>query len=285
MTDETSTLEQGGGEVLPQQPAPRSDAEADLQEQATAQQAQPDAEAKLKEEAEQKRRNKTREYIERLQQQAGEAGELKRRLQDLETRLPKAPKPKEPKLEDFDFNTAEYAKALVRWENQQFQKQQGEAEAAQAQQRTQQETITTYQQRAAAYAETVEDFLPVVTSIPRELMPDELEAALLAHERGPELAYKLALDEDALFNLAGLRPELMARAVERYASRMSAAPVAPAQPAEPPALAQAPTKPITQAPQPAPRVSGRAPASVPADKLTDEEWERQRRDERARGRN
>lgn len=66
---------------------------------------------------------------------------------------------------------------------------------------------------------------------------------------------------------------------------MSAAPAAPAQPAEPPALAQAPTKPITQAPQPAPRVSGRAPASVPADKLTDEEWERQRRDERARGRN
>lgn len=283
MTDETSTLEQGGGEVLPQH-EPRSDAEADLIAKQQPEK-QPESEAQQKEEAEQRRRNKTREYIERLQQDARRAADLERKIQELESRLPKAPEPKEPALEDFDFDTAAYARAVARWELQQAQQQQTQAEAAQAQQRNQQETITAYQQRAAAFAETVEDFLPVVTSIPRELMPPELEAALLAHERGPELAYKLALDEDALFNLAGLRPELMARAVERYASRMSAAPAAPAQPAEPPALAQAPTKPITQAPQPAPRVSGRAPASVPSDKLTDEEWERQRRDERARGRN
>lgn len=280
MSDETSTLDQGGGEVLPQQDKPAQPAYVDSVQDEADQKPAPAADAGADEG---KKRNKTREYIERLQADARRAAELERKVQELESRLPKAPEPKEPKLEDFDFNTAEYARAMVRWEHQQIQKQQGEAEAAQAQQRTQQEAITAYQQRAAAFAETVEDFLPVVTSIPRELMPPELEAALLAHERGPELAYALAQDEDALFNLAGLRPELMARAVERYASRMSAAPAAPAQPAEPPALAQAPTKPITQAPAPAPRVGGRAATEVPGDKLTDDEWFKRERDQQRRG--
>lgn len=283
MSEETSTLEQGGGEVLPQQQKPAQPAYVDS--------VQDDADPKPAPAADTgtddgKKRNKTREYIERLQADAREVHALRQKVQEIEGRLPKAPEPKEPKPEDFDFDTAAYARAAARWDAQQEQAEQRKAEAAQAEQRTQQEAITAYQQRAAAFAETVEDFIPVVTSIPKELMPPELEAALMAHEKGPELAYKLAQDEEQLFGLAAMRPEMMARAVERYASRMSEAPKGePALP-EVPALAQAPTKPITQAPAPAPRVGGRAVAETPPEKLTDDEWfkrEREREQSQRRG--
>lgn len=280
MSEETSTLEQGGGEALPQQDKPAQPAYVDSVQEEADKKPAPTTDAGADEG---KKRNKTREYIERLQAEVREKAELQRRLQELESRLPKAPEPKEPKPEDFDFDTAAYARAVARWELQQAQRQQSEAEAAQAEQRTQQEAITAYQQRAAAFAETVEDFIPVVLSIPKELMPPELEAALMAHEKGPELAYKLAQDEEQLFSLASMRPELMARAVERYASRLSEAPKGEPATPEVPALAQAPQKPITQAPAPAPRVGGRAAVEVPGDKLTDAEWFKRERDQQNRG--
>lgn len=282
MSEETSTLEQGGGEVLPQQQKPAQPAYVDNMQDDADPKPAPAAGAVTADD-DGKKRNKTREYIERLQAENREVHGLRQKLQELESRLPKAPEPKEPKLEDFDFDTGRYAQAVARWEIQQHQQGAKKAEAAQAEQRTQQETITAYQQRAAAFAETVEDFIPVVTSIPKELMPPELEAALMAHEKGPELAYKLAQDEEQLFSLAAMRPELMARAVERFASRLSDALKGEPAPPEVPALAQAPTKPITQAPAPAPRVGGRAAAEVPGDKLTDAEWFKRERDQQRRG--
>lgn len=280
MSEETSTLEQGGGEVLPQQQKPVQPAYVDNTQDDADPKPAPEVDAGTDDG---KKRNKTREYIERLQSENREVHGLRQKLQELESRLPKAPEPKEPKLEDFDFDTAAYARAAARWDAQQDQVEQRKAEAAQAEQRTQQEAITAYQQRAAAFAETVEDFIPVVMSIPKELMPPELEAALMAHEKGPELAYKLAQDEEQLFSLAAMRPELMARAVERFASRLSDAPKGEPAPPEVPALAQAPQKPITQAPAPAPRVGGRAATEVPGDKLTDDEWFKRERDQQRRG--
>lgn len=282
MTDETSTLEQGGGEALPQQQKPtQPDYVDDVKEQEKAE-AKPDPATDVDKD-EGKKRNKTREYIESLQAEVRESRALRQELQEIKARLPKDPEPKEPTLEDHDYDAAEFARAAARWEFQQLQSQREAAEAAQAEQRTQQEQLTAYQQRAAAFAETVEDFIPVVSSIPQELLPKELEAAIMAHEKGPEIAYRLAENEDELFSLAAMRPELMARAVERYASRMSDAPKGEPAAPEVPALAQAPQKPITQAPAPAPRVGGRAAAEVPGDKLTDDEWFKRERDQQRRG--
>lgn len=279
MSDENSTLEQGGGEALPQQPAQPAYVD-DVRDQAEAAKPEPEP---VPDGGDGKKRNKTREYIERLQAENRELASLRQEVRELKGRIPAAPEPKEPKPEDFDYDTAAYARAAARWDAQQEQAEQRKAEAAQAEQRTQQEQFTAYQQRVAAFAETVEDFFPVVSSIPHELLPQELQAAIMAHEKGPEIAYRLAEDEDGLFSLAAMRPELMARAVERYASRMSDAPKGEPAAPEVPALAQAPQKPITQAPAPAPRVGGRAAAEVPSDKLTDDEWFKREREQQRRG--
>jgi len=266
MSDETNTLDQGGGEDLPQA-TPKNDAQAaELEAQKPkleGDQGKPDPTEDAK------KRNRTREFIERRNE---EVRQLRAEVEQLRSRVPKEPERKEPKPEDFDFDPHLYARAAARWEIDQEKATQTETESKRAEAQRQSEVVAAYQQRAAEFAVDHDDFEEVVSSIPAELLPQELQAAIMAHPKGAEIAYKLALNEDELFNLAGLRPEVMTRAVERYASRMSDAPNGePAQPAIP-ALAQAQTKPITQAPAPAPRVGGRAPAEVPPEKLTDDEW-------------
>ncbi|MNM06990.1 hypothetical protein D3C81_170220 [compost metagenome] len=274
MTDETNTLEQGGGEALPQE----TTKPAYVDDVAEAQPAKPEPVAEP-EKDDGKKRNRTREYIQGLQKRAGEVETLRAELEQLKSRF-KEPDKKEPKPEDFDFDPHAYARAAARWEIDQEKASQTETESKRAEAQRQSEAVAAYQQRAAEFAVDHEDFDEVVSSIPAELLPKELQAAIMVHPRGAEIAYQLALNEDELFNIAALRPELMPRAIERYALRMSEAPKGePAQP-EIPALAQAPQKPITQAPAPAPRVGGRAVTEVPSDKQTDDEWYR---DARAKG--
>lgn len=273
MSDETNTLEQGGGESLPQENA--KPAYVDDVVEAQPQPAKPES-ATEPEKDDGKKRNRTGEYIRGLQKRAGEVEALRAELEQIKSRF-KEPERKEPKPEDFDFDPHAYARAAARWEIDQEKASQTETESKRAEAQRQSEVVAAYQQRAAEFAADHEDFEEVVSSIPTELMPQELQAAIMAHPKGAEIAYQLALNEDELFSLAGLRPEVMTRAVERYALRMSEAPKGePAQP-EIPALAQAPQKPITQAPAPAPRVGGRAVAEVPSDKQTDDEWYRNAR--------
>lgn len=274
MTDETSTLEQGGGEALPQV-TPKNDAQAaELEAQKSTPegvQGAPDP----KEEA--KKRNRTREFIERRNE---EVRQLRAEVEQLKSRVPKEPERKAPNPDDFYNDPQAYLEAQTEWKIEQRIAQRQEEENKRAEAQRQSEVVAAYQQRAAEFAADHEDFEEVVSSIPAELLPKELQAAIMAHPKGAEIAYQLALNEDELFSLAGMRPEVMTRAVERYASRMSDAPNGePAQPAIP-ALAQAQTKPITQAPAPAPRVGGRAPAEVPPEKLTDDEWYRRDREAR-----
>lgn len=280
MTDETNTLEQGGGEALPQQnPKP-----AYVDDMTEASPAQPAAAATPAGD-DGKKRNRTRDYIQGLQKRAGEVDTLRAELEQLKSRF-KEPEQKEPKPEDFDYDPHAYARAVSKWDRDQERATEQETESKRAEAQKKQEAVAAYQQRAAEFANDHEDFFEVVSSIPAELLPQELQAAIMQHPKGAQIAYQLASNEDELFNLAATRPELMARAVERYASRMSEAPEgAPATP-EVPALAQATIKPITQAPAPAPRVQGRAVAEVPVEKLTDDEWfkrEREREQQQRRG--
>lgn len=272
MTDETNTLEQGGGEVLPQQ-NPKPTYVDDVTEAQPAQPATPEAPAG----DDGKKRNRTRDYIHGLQKRAGEVDTLRAELEQLKNRF-KDPAPKEPQPEDFDFDPHAYARAVSKWDRDQERTTELETESKRAEAQKQHEAVAAYSQRAAEFANDHEDFYEVVSAIPPELLPQELQAAIMQHPKGAEIAYQLASNEDELFNLAAMRPELMARAVERYASRMSEAPEGePAKP-EIPALAQASIKPITQAPAPAPRVAGRAVVEVQDEKLTDEAWFKRERD-------
>ena len=272
MTDETNTLEQGGGEALPQQ----NTKPGYVDDVTEAQPTKPEAATEPAKD-DSKKRNRTGDYIRQLQKRAGEVDTLRAELEELRGRF-KEPEKKEPKPEDFDFDPHAYARAVSKWDREQERAAEQEAESKRAEAQKQHEAVAAYQQRAAEFANDHEDFFEVVSAIPVELLPQELQAAIMAHPKGAEIAYRLASNEDELFDLAAMRPELMARAVERYASRLSDAPKGePALP-EVPALAQAPQKPITQAPAPAPRVGGRAAAEVPAEKLTDDEWFKRERD-------
>lgn len=222
--------------------------------------------------------NRTGEYIGRLQ---GENRELRAKLDAIERRLPPEPKPEAPRAEDFYQDPAAYtqrvaehvtAQARTAWEQEQRQ---------QAERQQQHQQLANYQTRAQAFAAAHPDFLEVVESINPQYLPQELQAAIMAHERGAEIAYHLGNNEDDLFDLASRRPELMGLAVERLAQRLTAAPPeAPTPTAVVPPAPATPPKPISQAPAPAPRVGGRSPTEVPPEKMTDDEWYRQDRERR-----
>lgn len=276
MSTEGNALEQGGGEALPATP-PRNDAEAAVIEQAVTQEAdtaKEDAAKKAEEEAT-KRKNRTSQYIDRLKGDADttrrENVELKKRLDELEARFPKQ-EAKPPTFEGANFDPEELARQTARYEVEQARKKWEEQQTSETAARSEQEKVQAYGARAQQFASTNPDFEEVVGSIPQQFLIPELQKAIMAHEKGPEVAYKLAQNEDELFQLASTRPELIELAVARYASRLEAAPAADEPPKVPALAPTTPQKPISQAPAPAPRVGGRSPTETPPEKLTDDEW-------------
>lgn len=277
MTDSTQAQTQGGqtaaegntATTTQQQPTPRSDAEADLQQGANQPQTDADkAEAEKAQQDDARKKNRTKAYIDRIN---AENAELRRKAAEYEARQPKPVAPKEPTLQDHAYDPEAFEKASREYALQQARTQWENEQKTQAEAQKQQQAVNAYQQRVSAFAADHDDYLEVVGSIDPVLLPPELQTAIMGHEKGPEIAYQLAQDEDELFNLAQTRPELMERALARFASRMSDAPPA----ANANALATpeiATPKPISQAPAPAPRVGGRSPTETPPEKLTDDEW-------------
>ncbi len=60
----------------------------------------------------------------------------------------------------------------------------------------QQQAYAAYQQRLTAFVDTHQDFYETVSAIAPELLPVELQAAIIARSGGPEIAYHLANNED-----------------------------------------------------------------------------------------
>lgn len=287
-----NTPNTGAGEALPAAspttPAivPKNDAEAAALEAATPPPpvvTEPSAEEKARTDAAEKQKNRTRDYINRINR---DNADLRQRYSELEARVngsphpqaqPRQPAPDDigPTLEQFNYDLNAHQQARDKWLLQRAQQvfQQGQQQADL--QRQQHQILTTYEQRAASFAEAHPDFLEAVGSIDTNFLSPELQLAVLGHERGPEIAYHLANDEEALWHLASIRADLLPAAVSRLASRLSAAPP-PSMPGNPPvpiaAIAPTPPKPITQAPPPAPTVGGRSPTEIPAEKLTDDQW-------------
>jgi hypothetical protein len=276
MSTEGNALDQGGGEALPATP-PRNDAEAAVIEQTATQETDQakEAEAKKAEEEAAKRKNRTSQYIDRLKGDADTArrenAELRKRLDAIETRFPKQ-EAKPPTFEGANFDPEELARQTARYELEQARKTWDEQQKSEAAARSEQEKVMAYQGRAQQFAVSNPDFEEVVGSIPVQLLPAELQKAIMAHEKGPEIAYKLAQNEDELFQLASTRPDLIELALTRYASRLEAAPATAEPPLAPVLAPTQPQKPISQAPAPAPRVGGRSPVETPPEKLTDDEW-------------
>jgi hypothetical protein len=276
MSDTTNTAESGAGAVAPatndapQQVTQGTDTTADLTpEQQEAAQAE-----KQRQEEEGKKKNRTREYIGRLQSRVAE---LESRLQS-QAQVPPSnahrasPSQSQgdarPTLADYGYDFNAWQQADTEWVDRQAERRAAELFDKRATQARQQETAASYESKIAAFAEQTPDFYEVVGSIDPAFLPNELQAAIMAHPDGPAIAYHLGTNDEALWNLASIRADLLPAAVQRLAARLGAAHT-PQQPAAP---AIAPSKPITQAPRPAPTVGGRAPASKDPDRMTSDEW-------------
>lgn len=246
---------------------PRNDAEAAAQE-AAAKEAEAKAEADKAKEADQQppKRNRTGEYINRLQSRVRELEA------DLAAVKSKKPEPSAaPTIEQHNFDVAAHSRATAEWAASQavdaFKFQQTQEAAT----RRLQEVTETYNGKVAQFATQHPDFVEKVTAIPYQ--PSEaVQLAIMAHDNGPEIAYALANDDDLAFQLASIQPHLAAAAVDRIASRLAAAPQAlqttPAQPQAP----QAAARPVSKAPPPVATVSGKSPTETPLEKLTDQQW-------------
>lgn len=250
-----------------------------------------------------KKQNRTGAYIQRLQD----------RVRELESRVASTQPPAhdsrttttatargaeaedaEPTLEQFDYDIEKYTRAHSQWAVQNAQKvSKAEAEAATARE-SQQQMFDSYNERLAAFEAEHPDFREAVDSIEYDLSK-EVGVAILAHERGPEIAYYVANNDDEAFNLANTLPQNAAKAIERLVKRMDAAQQAsqpsptqdePETPADPvtkalkAANATPAAKPISKAPAPTPTVGGRSTVDVPPEKQTDDDWYKADRERR-----
>lgn len=265
---ETEGQPASGDEVRPQETPntevqpPRNDAEAAQQEQAKA-----EAEAQKKPEPkpeEKPKRNRTGEYIHRLQTRVNELTAA------LEAQKNPAKAPDAPTFEQSNFDAAAYAEARAQWAAQtavDAYKQQQQKEHVQ---RQMQEITEGYNAKLGEFAAAHPDFAEKVQAIPYQ-PSDAVQFAIMAHEKGPEIAYAIANDDDLAFQLASIQPHLAAAAVDRIASRLAAAQSAP-QATPQPAATQASAKPVSSAPPPVQTVSGKTPSATPPEKLTDDQW-------------
>lgn len=279
MTENTKA-QPGSGDAAVEEAklAPRNDAEAEQQE--AAKQAEQDAKAdktKLTEDEEGKKRNRTKQYIERLQGDNGtlraENEKLLKRLEAIESRL-SSNEPRAPSPDDFYNDPIAYTQAQAKHAAQQARAEWERQQEELAKRQSELQTWNVYAQRAQAFAAENPDFQEVVGAMRIPLSP-ELQAAIAAHESGPAIAYHVGLNEQDAFTLAMTPAHLVPFAVEQIASRLKAAPDSAIAPPPSPAAAPAePQKPISQAPAPAPRVAGRSPTEIPPEKLTDDEWYR-----------
>ncbi|MDD0930281.1 hypothetical protein C5H23_04030 [Xylella fastidiosa] len=281
MSDDTNTATVSFEAVTP----PTNDAQAALQEQQQQPTPEPSSEppsatGEADKQAEEKKKqgNRTREYIQRIN---GENNELRRRLEALErqqqpvptrsSHTPQAGQEGAPGLEDYAYNWNEWADARFSHLFQQWQQEQQQAETV----RQQHSAQARYEARAAEFMNAHPDFYETVGSMDLSLLSPAVQAAVIQHEKGPEIAYHLATQDDALWSLASVREDLLPAAVERLAARM-----ATPQTHTPLTSGPSPGKPISNAPPPPPSVSGRSPAEIPSEKLTDDDWYRRDVDKR-----
>lgn len=289
MTQETNALEQGGGNALSAEtevstPAPKSDAEA-AQQEAAAEAAK--AQKQGEEANNGKGRNRTREYIERLQQREAT---MRRELEEIKRRLPpeQQEEEREPTPEDFGWDQEKYAKALLQFnlkrERASWEKEQQERTA-----REKAETdFQSYAERRDKFRESHPDFDEVVELIPF-IFSEEARWAMVRHPKGPEIIYHIANNEDDAFFIANTQPQNAAAAVDRIAARLGQAQEPAGKPDAGAAtnngllLNNAAPKPVTKAPAPPASVKGSSPTDIPDEKLTDDEWlKRTRERERKR---
>jgi hypothetical protein len=248
----------------------KSDAEEALRAQATPETGA--EEVKADDEPKAEKPNRTKAYIQRLQQEVADLRRIaNERLATPDTsaqstRTAPAPSDGEPTLADHDYDLESYNRAHARWVvREELKTERQNAEAATAQ-KAQQDALTSYQERVWAFEESHPDYLEAVDGFFNEYQPGpEVQMAVIRHERGPEIAYYIANNDDEAFAIANTLPRNAEAAIARLVKRMDATQQAPIPTAQP-------VRAISQAPAPTPRVGGRSVVQPPPEKMTDDAW-------------
>lgn len=222
--------------------------------------------------APEKKPNRTGEFIDRLK---SENKEMRERLARLEAAQPKAEPPKAPSPDEFYQDPVGWSQRNTEYAVQQARQQWEQQQQAIQRQNEQAQVAAQFRARAEKFAETAPDFAEVISSVPADLLPEDVSLAIIGHERGPELAYHLAKSQGDLIQLLSTPEQYRGYAIEALASRLTAT-----QPQAPNPAAVPPAKPVKPVPSPVTTLSGAPAVKKSYAQMSMKEYDAQRRKER-----
>ncbi|NYT76647.1 hypothetical protein H0A71_06555 [Alcaligenaceae bacterium] len=162
----------------------------------------------------------------------------------------------------------QYMEELADWKAEQKVSKAFSEREQQQQERTQQELRTqsfaTYQERAQAFAADTPDFADVISAAEDVPMTDSMQELIVSSEKGPQIAYHMAMNPDVAHRIAQMTPLMAAREFGRLEAQLSV-PKTEATPPPPVKPSSAP-KPITPT-----RGTGGQFTKDPA-QMSDAEW-------------
>lgn len=177
---------------------------------------------------------------------------------------PPAPQAKpRPALDQFEYDTDKWSKALAEWTDEQIETRSSAAVTQQLQQvRTQEAEAAVEEQWAARrdeFAKTTPGAVEAIT-IAGTILPPFVAGLVKSSAKGPQIAVHLGLNPDKAARIARLPPAQQAVTIGRLEAELSA-----------PAPAKKPTPQPTRAPAPPTPVGSNAP-SKPVESMTIAEY-------------
>lgn len=166
-----------------------------------------------------------------------------------------------PSLQDFQ-TVEDWGAAIADYSARQALTQAEQRFQQRDQQYTQHQLAQQFQQKEAAYAASVPDYMERVEELASSVpMPNELLMAISQSDHGPAIAYHLAQHLDVADRLARMNPVAAAVEIGRIEARISA---------------PKPNKPVTQAPAPVPTLGGSSVVGKDLGAMSYEDYKRAR---------
>jgi hypothetical protein len=285
MSDESSVVsvtDPNNVQAAPAPEKPRDDAgkfAAKEQVQEVKQDSATETAQNVESKTEEKKPNRTGEFIDKLKRENWELRQMKAELEALKAAQPKPEAPKAPDPNTFYQDPAAFVQANSQYAVTQARQQWEQEQAAQREQEEWGRTQQTWQQKAAAFAAEHPDFEEKIYSVPEDLLPEDLARTIIAHERGHELAYHLANNWGELAQLASVAPQYRRYAIDSLVSKLDTRATATLSEAPPPAVGM-PAKQVTRAPAPVTTLSGSPAVKKSYAQMTQKEYEAARKAER-----
>lgn len=171
----------------------------------------------------------------------------------------------EPKVEDFEFDIGKYNRAWYEWRKGQDDKQQAEQKKAEAQRERQRKFV----ESASTFAESNPDFHDTINN-PALPINEQMVEVISEADNPAAVAYYLAKNPQEAEKIAAMSPAGIGRAIGRIEATLTTE-----------APRQITPKTVTQAPPPVTTLSGSPASAKSYEDMSMEEYDRQRKKERA----